>query len=231
MRPLSARDLLLVWEQAEPLRPAERALVLLAAARPDLSEQERSALTLGRRETWLLALYQGTFGPAMELVADCPACREPLELALEIPDLEGEWSAERDVEPAGAFEIEEGGLRLLARPPDGGDLAALAACSDDDAARLLLVERCVLDASREGVAIAASSLFPEEIDLLSRSLAEIDPRAELLLDLVCPVCGTPWQALLDAADCLWREIDAAARRLLREIHALARAYHWAEADI
>lgn len=227
MHPLSARDLLLVWEQAERQPPLERGLVLLAAACPDLPEEELVALPLGRREAQLFHLYQETFGPELDLAAECPACGDPLEISVRIEDLE----TGREEQVPERLELQEGGLRLLCRPPDGADLDAAAACGSAGEARRLLVERCVLEASRDGVALAPSALEPAEVGLLSRGLAAADPRAEVVLDLACPACGHLWQALLDAADCLWHEIDAAARRLLREVHALARGYGWREADI
>lgn len=238
MPPLSARDLLLVWEQAERRRPAERVLVLLAAACPELPDEELAALPLGRREARLFALHQETFGPALDLVVDCPACGEPLEIEVRISDLDA--APGEEPEPGAPLEIEEGGLALRFRRLDGTDLIAAAAAAaaadaadaaDTEAARHLLARRAVLAASRDGRAISADDLTAGEIDLLSRRLAAADPRAEVLLDLACPACGHAWQAPLDAAECLWSEIDGAARRLLHEVHALARAYHWRETDI
>ncbi len=230
MAALSARDLLLVWEQAERRAPAERALALLAAACPELPDDALPALSLGRREARLFALYEETFGPELELATPCPRCGETLEIEVRIEDLEiGEASAAPvEIEP---LEIEDNGLRLLCRPLNGADLAAAAGCEDAEAARRLLTGRSVLAASRDGVAVEPSELSAAEMDVVSRTLAALDPQAEVLLDLACPACGHRWQSLLDAADCLWSEIDAAARRLLREVHALARAYHWREADI
>jgi hypothetical protein len=227
MAALSARDLLLVWEQAERRHPAERALVLLAAACPDLPDDAVAALPLGRREARLWNLYEETFGPELELATPCPGCGEKLEIEIRIEDLEtGGGEAVPD-----SVDIEENGLRLICRPLDGADLAAAAGCADAAAARRLLAARSVLSASRGGVAVDPSELTGGEMEVLSRALAAMDPRAEVLLDLACPGCGHRWQPLLDAADCLWSEIDAAARRLLREVHALARAYGWREAEI
>jgi hypothetical protein len=227
MRALSARDLLLVWEQAERQRPQERALALLAAAWPEPAGGELAALSLGRRDACLLSLYRQTFGPGLDLVAECPACREPLELALDLDALG------LDAEAAGKelVEIHEGDLRLAARPPTAADLNAAAACADVAEARRLLAARCVVAAERDGEPLPPAALSEEEIDLLSRALAAADPQAEVLLALSCPACGHAWQALLDAAGCLWHEVDAAARRLLREVHVLARGYGWREADV
>jgi len=225
MAALPARDLLLVWEQAERRSPAERALALLAAACPELPDDACAALPLGWREARLFGLYQETFGSELELVTPCPQCGETLEI--EIP-IDGLATAPREIEPV---DVEEDGLRLSLRPLNSADLAAAAACADAPAARRLLATRSVLAAFRNCVEVDPSELTAEEMDIVSRALAGLDPRAEVLLDFACPGCGHRWQSLLDAADCLWHAIDAAARRLLREVHALARAYHWREADI
>lgn len=227
MPSLSARDLLLLWEQAERRSPVERARVLVAAACPELTEDELAALPLGRREAHLLALHRETFGPVLDLVVDCPDCGEALETALPIADL----LAGAAGEPASPLEIEEGGLSLRFRLLDATDVVAAAGAADAEAARRLLARRAVLAARRDGRAISADDLTEAETALLSRRLAAADPLAEVLLDLACPGCGHAWQAPLDAAECLWTEIDGAARRLLYEVHALARAYHWREADI
>jgi hypothetical protein len=40
-----------------------------------------------------------------------------------------------------------------------------------------------------------------------------------------------WDVLFDIVSFFWAEIGAWAQRLLREVHALASAYGWREADI
>ena len=58
-----------------------------------------------------------------------------------------------------------------------------------------------------------------------------DPQAEITFALDCPGCGQGWNALFDVATFFWSELAAEARRLLREIDAIARAYGWSERDI
>ncbi len=232
MGTLSARDLLWVWEQAERRSPAGRAPLLLAAACPELPDDALAGLPLGRREARLLSLYEETFGPELELATPCPHCGETLEVDVCLEDLRIERSdalaGPAEIEP---MEIDEDGLRLLCRPLNSADLDAAAACTDAVAARRLLAGRCVLAAARGGVAVEPSELTAAEMEILSRALSALDPEAEILLDLACPDCGHRWQSLLDATECLWSEIDAAARRLLREVHSLASAYGWPEGDI
>ena len=52
-----------------------------------------------------------------------------------------------------------------------------------------------------------------------------------LVHLQCPSCGERWESPLEPADFVWREINAACRRLLRQIHVLASAYGWSESEI
>ena len=62
-------------------------------------------------------------------------------------------------------------------------------------------------------------------------MAEVDPQANLQLDLSCPACGHRWQVLFDIGSFFWSELNAWAQRLLAEVHVLASAYGWREADI
>ena len=62
-------------------------------------------------------------------------------------------------------------------------------------------------------------------------MADADPQAQIKLALVCPGCSYAWHALFDVAAFLWSEVHAWAKRILYEVHTLARAYGWREADI
>ena len=60
---------------------------------------------------------------------------------------------------------------------------------------------------------------------------EADPQADTQLSLTCPTCARVWQQAFDIVSYLWAEIGDWARRTLQEVHALATAYGWREADI
>jgi hypothetical protein len=62
-------------------------------------------------------------------------------------------------------------------------------------------------------------------------MAEADPLAEVLVDLACPACGKTFVADLDLGSFVWAELRTHARRLLREVDTLARAYGWTEAQV
>ncbi len=224
MRPLSAYDLLEVWEVGEGQHPLDRALTLLAAAYPELTWEELAALSVGQRDARLLTLRERTSGPMLNGFVECPRCAERLEFDVAVADL-------RVAAVEEARELAVDGLALRFRLPNSRDLAAVLGCRDPAAARNLLVRRCVLQASRDGIPVAHGELPAEAITGLARRMAECDPQAEVLLDLRCPACDHAWQALFDIVAFFWAELAAQAKRLLREVHTLARTYGWREADI
>ena len=228
MRPLSAHDLLRIWEMGEDQHPLDRALTLLAVACPELTWDELAALSVGQRDVRLLTLREQTSGPRLNGFAECPRCAERLEFDVAVADLR--VAAEPDAGEE-ARELVFDGLALRFRLPNSRDLAAVLDCQDPAAARNLLVQRCVLEASHDGVPVAGNELPAEAISRLARQMAECDPQAEMLLDLHCPACEYGWQALFDIVAFFWAELAAQAKRLLREVHTLARAYGWRETDI
>src|SRR5262245_33948960 len=136
MRPLNAADLLTAWERALPLPPPLRPLAVLAAAWPG---EEPAGLSVGASNARLLALRERLFAPRLEALADCPACGERLELSFTAADLLA--AAEAPGELSGRY----GSYELRFRVPSAGDLAALAAETEAEAARLALFRRCLLE--------------------------------------------------------------------------------------
>jgi hypothetical protein len=62
-------------------------------------------------------------------------------------------------------------------------------------------------------------------------MSRADPQADVRLALTCPACRHQWRSIFDIVTFFWIELDVWARRTLRDVHALARAYGWREADI
>jgi hypothetical protein len=224
MRVPSAADLVDLRGSGAALHAVDRALLAL-----DADGDQRDALArlpLGVRDARLLAVRRALLGDRIDAEADCPACGERLELALGCGALIAASSP-----PPDAWEIECGEWRVTVRPLDSVDAAAAAASADATAAAEVLLRRCVVDARRGDAACDALALPPDVRDAVAQSLADRDPGAECLLDLDCPACGHAWQSVLDVADFVWRELAARGDRLLGEVHVLARAYGWREADI
>jgi hypothetical protein len=117
------------------------------------------------------------------------------------------------------------------RPLNSLDLAAIVGLAEVGAARLRLVERCLLEATQEGQPLTAAELPESALAALVDALTECDPQAEMRFQLTCAACGHRWSALFDVVSFFWTELGARAERLLVQVHALARAYGWREADI
>ncbi len=214
-----ASDIISVWERGARLRPVDRALVLLAAACPGLDAEQLASMSVGRRDERLLRLRERILGPAATAEADCPRCGEALEFTVRTAELTADGLGEAQE----SYEIETGDFRLRFRLPDSRDLNAVAGCGDVERARRLLVERCV-DAGGE-------ALQEEAAARIASLMAERDPMADIAFALDCAVCGHAWSVALDIAGFLWLEIAVLARRLLGEVHTLALAYGWSEAEI
>lgn len=226
VRPLPPAALLDVCDRGATLGGGERALLLLAAALPGAAPGELAALPLAERDRLLLELRAAAAGPELAAFVACPGCGERLELALDAAALR----AGAPPDPAAEWDAEGGGVRMRFRLPDSRDLAAAGACASVDEARRLLGERCVtraVDAAGDPV----SPLPDQALAALAARMDQVAPSTDVSLALTCPACGTAWEAPLDVPAFVWTETWARGRRLLREVDALARAYHWSEAEI
>lgn len=178
-------------------------------------------LVVGDREALLLAVFRCTFGDHLELVAACPACEASLDLRVPVADLLG---AGAGGEPAERHVLETEGVRVTFRLPTGGDQEAAADAPDVDGAVTALLDRCVL-------AVQPPAPAGRFAAALGERMAQLDPRAEALLDVGCEACGERFAVPLDAGDLLAGEAAARSGGLLREVHQLALGYHWSEHDI
>ncbi|NJD75631.1 MAG: phage baseplate protein [Candidatus Methanoperedens sp.] len=228
MRPMSAQDILNTWEQGQNQHPLDKALTLLFPSFPDSTKDELATLTIGQRDAFLLSARELVFGGRLNLFARCPQCQERLEFSMSTKDI---CAVKEPHEPGSIFELAAGDFVLRFRLPDSIDLAETAGCRDVAAARMMLVELCVQQAFHNGTEIPGRELPEEIVGRLSKRMAECDTRAEVLLDLRCPACDHTWQMLFDVVSFFWAEISSHARRLLEEVHTLARAYGWSESDI
>jgi hypothetical protein len=213
MRTLSNLDLLDLWERGTVLHPLDRALLALAVAQTDQDCSTLADWPLGRRNAALVRLRRACFGQTLAGWVACPECGERLEFSIDAAKLDADSSR-----VTVRFDMDGRSFR----PLTSRDLAAVAGEADEQAAALELLRRCCVD---------GGNFSTEEIDTISNQLAQADPMSETLLDLECAECGHRWDEPLDIATWLWTEIEARARRLLLDVHTLAAAYGWTEAEI
>jgi hypothetical protein len=223
-----AAELIGVWEQGGARHPVDQALALLAAAYPGKTPAELAEIPLGRRDAYLLEFREALFGPALDCCAECPRCRTRLEFRITIKDLLG---CGADENAAYGGELDCGDLHLRYRAPNSADLSVLLNCADVASARASLIASCVVEARRGGELLAVGEIPAPAIDELSAKLAESESCADTSFALQCADCGHQWQLVLDVVAFLWDEISSLAKRYLYEVHALAWAYGWSEADI
>ena len=232
MRRVSGAALLRIWEYGEGRHPLDQAIRILAEAFPEVELDSLATLSIGQRDAYLLEIYKSTFGGRLNALVDCPQCRETLELPLRVDDIrvapEAEVTGEADC-------LHADGYAVRFRLPNSIDLATAVhqadGLADLAAARAILLQRCVLEATHTGHAVAVTDLPDPVITALGARLEACDPQAEVQLHLTCPACDHHWRALFDIVTFFWAKVSSQAKVLLRDVHTLAQAYGWHEADI
>jgi hypothetical protein len=205
-----------------------RAWLLLAPAFPKAAQNELTAMSIGRRNTYLFRLREMLLGPAMQAFIKCPRCQAQIEFTLDTRTLcQRDPDAPRD--PEGEILIEDIFFRF--RLPTTRDVARAAATESDEEARRKLLGLTILEARSGDIRIDPLDLSPTVLDALAGHISDCDPPVDLRIGLECPDCSHKWTAPFDIVAFLWSEISTLAKRLLNEVHALARVYGWREADI
>ena len=224
MRPLSAAQLLEAWERGLAETRWRRALPMLAAS-SESSTEGVATLSVGERDRRLLKLREWVFGSELGSIANCESCGERLEWTIDTSILLAAQSSQADA----TFTRDEYEIRF--RLPNTLDLEAVGQSVDADVARAALLQRCVTSALRGGVEVGPSELPETVTEALAERMSEVDPQADVQMNLTCPACGHQWQALFDIESFFWTELQSWAERILSEVHLLACAYGWREKDI
>lgn len=215
-----------LWEAALGESPARQGLALLAVARPGAAGEEMDALPIGARDAELLDLHDRLFGSGIGCRTLCSACGETGELRLETGDLRATAAARGTV-----YDVELDGIAVKARLPDSRDLIAIEPLRDPEEAWQTLVRRCVVSARRGGDSVATSDLPRALLERVEAAASEVDPQADILLELVCPACGGAELLPFDIARQAWARLDHWARAMLAAVDTIAGRYGWTEAEI
>ena len=140
MRAPSAAQLVGMWERGARQPWVDRALTLVSACHPELTDSGLAALTVGERDADLLALRERLFGRALKSFAECPNCRARLEFSVDANELRESFANAANADPA---ELTVGRYSHPVSPAQHEDLTAAARCADVDDARRVLLQRCV----------------------------------------------------------------------------------------
>jgi len=205
VRALEGEGLLQAWERSRGRSVPRAALAILELAESGKTFEDLSILPLADRNLSLLEARALSFGPGMQVYANCPDCGSALEFELDGRDLS------MSIRSAAA-------LPGQGRPADTSDLLACLEAGDPARGRAILLERTLgwETAAREPPA-----------ELLER-FDELNESAEIRLQASCEGCGGNPVVDLDLAGFVLKEVARAARDLLTQVHILAGSYGWSE---
>lgn len=178
--------------------------------------REIAEWTLPKRRQGLIAVAVATEGPMRARRADCPAptCGAQAELLLDLREFRRDWRADR------TEAVLPGGRRLALRLPRPADLATAAEGGARGA-----------EAAARALALGEAPDGDDWIEAADAALSAADLLGDLDLNADCPACGGPISVPLALEPWLSGELARASVRLMDEIHVIAAAYHWTEADI
>jgi len=233
MKSLTAAELLNAWEQGLNKPLLQKALVLLAAAFPDLHPDTLLKLSIGQRDLRLLQLRERLFGQRLLNTAVCPVCSQRIEWENTVADLIVQ-SGQND-STDNEYVLDTDGYHLRFRLPNSLDIAAAVSADSDisgaENAERHLLSRCLLRIEHSGTACDAGQLPDAVIQALVQQLETLDPQADIRIRLDCPACSHNWDVLFDIAGFLCVEVNDWAEQMLRTVYKLASAYGWSEREI
>jgi hypothetical protein len=202
-------DFLALWDEGAECHPLDRALGLIAAVE-GISREQAATLPIDERNRALYRIAANLFGERISLIATCGDCAAETELTFSTRDALAV--------PATANRIALAEGAAWCRLPDSRDLAAALAAPDREKALLA----AVIEPDTDDPAVLAEA---EDALAAQAGLADVG------LVHRCDRCGTEDEAAFDVLNYLWRRIVAEARRRLREVHIIARAYGWSSETV
>lgn len=247
VKPLKPDELLDIWEQGLNQPLLHRSLLLLTAASPESSADAIANLSIGARDARLMQLREWLFGSRLSNTSRCPRCSERVEWENEIGQLRIPASPPCPAAADFSLAVDEYNVRF--RLPTSADVIEIVEKIYPGEDRpgdvrspgetptvatspaLELLQRCIHSAEHAGKPCALAQLPETVYQALSQRIEEIDPQADIRIQLACPQCTHRWAVWFDIASFLWAEIDAWAERTLQVVHTLASAYGWSERDI
>lgn len=225
---LNEREILYLWEIGQQLHPLDIALTILSITFPEKSWDELTKLSKGQRDALLLEIRKDIFGNYLKGLAQCEYCKEPLEIVFDTSVIASSNVYE---EQKNEYNLSYSGYDVKFRLPNSIDLATIVGGMNLTQARSQLLKNCLLKVKRKDKPFAFSKLPIKLIRIITDKMAELDPFAEIKLDVHCLMCGQRQDLILDIVSLLWSEISALALQVLHQVKVLARFYGWSEQEI
>lgn len=179
-------------------------------------------LTAGDRIALILQIRKLTYGNDFQFHLKCADCQKIMTVDLLITEL---LQPSKEA-PRSEYSLNVQNIKLRIRPVTGTDLESLFRGDSLNKSEELTLS-CVI-ASDPPI----QKPVPEDILLsISYALEEIDPQANLVLDLICPSCSSSFSISFNIEDFIFHEINNYSKRSEHETHWLAFNYHWSEHSI
>jgi hypothetical protein len=209
----------------------ERVTAVLCAALDLLGDENGvsmdrvRSLSVGDRQFLMRRLAAHIDDRMFWLTAECPECREKLDVPVRHSELPVKPAGEGY--PEAALETSLGLIRV--RVPTGADQEILAGIEDDDLALRTLLERITsaADAENGTTGVDVSALSENEVTSIEARVEAMAPEVASSLLVTCPHCQRENKVPIAPYACLERPVG----ELFSEIHQLAFWYHWSEGDI
>ena len=129
-------------------------------------------------------------------------------------------------EPQSEYTVQVGSHDLKIRPVTGADLEAFL--ENDEAGNVEhMIRSCILFSDPP----LPERLTDDFVTMVSTKLSELDPQADLILDVTCPYCEHSFQNTFDAEHFFFQEVQMRQNQLEQEVHWLAFNYHWGVDEI
>jgi len=202
---------------------------------PEITEIQKDelfkTLTIGDRICLLLNLRKITFGNYLSCITTCDSCKEKASFEINIDGLLSLGLDTKQIETEN-YSILTKNFSLKIRPLTVLDQESILSYSGKrnfkEKSAEQLLRSCIISSKPD---LPETSL-PEEItDAVNLKLNEIDPMADITLDLKCPECDHRIQTPFEVEDFILREIHSQFHSIEKEIHWVALNYKWSEKDI
>jgi len=229
LKPLTATEVLQVWEESSGQPLIDKSIRLLAKACSVSNPDQLFHLSIGDRDARLLRIREWMFGYTLRNKVNCPKCAETIEWETNTRDLHlKSYSQDLSVKK---FYLESNDYSVQFRLPDSLDLFEITKEPKSEDSGKKMISNCILTITKNDIKCVPDDLPLSVWEALSDRMSEEDPQADIRMNLTCPACRHDWEANFDIAGYLWTEINNWARRILAEVSLLAKAFSWSEQDL
>lgn len=189
------------------------------------------ALPVGKRMQCLLTLCRLSQGNIFSFQFSCANARCGQLMELDIP-LAQFMEVRQAADTKDSVTVKWNGEKLRLRKPTGQDQREWLqhAYADESAATHAMVQQ-LLVSEQDGPATSPGHLPADLLAEISRALDAADPLMNYQCSVVCPYCDHRADYPIDLEAFALKQLQQVQHNLLNNVHCLASAYHWSEAQI